>query len=155
VTAVLRVRNEPSGHVGSAVERLLRFDDRLQFVLVAVLDSTPDLVGSPSLASYWREGLASIGTQVLASRSVAERMLGDGSLFRGFDEAWMFHDRPAIPRPAGSVITTDVESLADPDGLERWMRTTNAQIGVGDGIGLRIVALESESTDALMDILTR
>jgi hypothetical protein len=146
---MLWVRNDATGRVDVALERLLWFDATLQFVLLAVLDSTPDLRGSPSLDTYRSEGLQFVGTQALVHRRVAERMLKDDALFTGFDEAWLFVEPPTRPRPDGCVITTDTETLADPVGLERWMCSTHAHVGLGDGLGLRAIAVASEATDAL------
>lgn len=142
----LHVVEDPTGSVGEALERLLS-REAFGFVLLATLDSTALLGSAPSLAGYRERGLTALGDQVVAHRTLLAAMLQDDSLFTGFDEVWLFASRPAIPRPAGLAITTDVSDLSDPPALEAWMRRSGAQMGLGDGLGLRIVTLSPAQPD--------
>lgn len=146
---MLHIVSQPAGNVAWALERLLDVTAEIRFGLLPVLDSTSHLRDSPSLTPYESSGLSFLGDQAVADRGLMGEMLEDASLFTGFDEAWLFTKRPLVPRPPGLAITTDSEEVADPDAIESWMRASGAWLGLGDGVGLRVIALDSQLADSL------
>jgi len=126
----------------------------LEVVLIAALDSTNDLAASPALATYRSSGLQIVGSQVYATRDLIRRMLADSTLFTGFDEVWMLPNPPSTPRPKTFALTTDVEDLGDLSTIARWMEDVGARVGLGDGVGLRVVAFEADWPDCATSLFS-
>ncbi|MFN8149664.1 MAG: hypothetical protein U0R24_00870 [Solirubrobacterales bacterium] len=137
-----------SRSVPDAIAVLLARDDNLEYGLLAVLDSSPTPATSTSLGVDQAPGFTVVDQQVLVDR-VALAKLIRAELFNGFDEVWLFERRPTSPRPPGSALTTDIEHFEVSGDLNRWVESTDARVGLGDGVALRVVT----SDDVLMDAL--
>ncbi|EKD26011.1 MAG: hypothetical protein ACD_79C01405G0003 [uncultured bacterium] len=72
------------------------------------------------------------------------------NIFNGFDEIWFFSDLPKNPVPKTFTITgpTDVELLVHSNILE-WMIANNCKLGIGDGIGLNYISIDSNTVKIL------
>jgi hypothetical protein len=116
------------------------------FVLMTCIDSHADVAGIGIRQRFFGHDpdCSIIGDGVLTNGRALSQVATE--LFTGFDELWCFERQPNLPHPKGMSIVSpldlDVDIARMSPTLSQWMAHTDCKLGLGDGIGLNIVARE-------------
>jgi hypothetical protein len=126
--------------------RIVPADLRPPYALVTVVDSSANVRAISSVGPLLEEMNATheyVGEGLAIMVSVLLRLSHDYNFFHGFDEVWLCNDVPAVRKPAGLRLTSDVQLGAEPPlGAAEWMQASGCIAGLGDGIGLNYVTSE-------------
>jgi hypothetical protein len=141
-------RGYTAGWFDSSIHDFLKEMSRpfanMQVALITCLDSSTDL--SPLIARS--PGLKRLGPHfkplgkgLLVSTKRLLDIEKSERIFFGFDEVWFFPKEPREPKP-------DAVCLVGPGRIDQeslrlalpWMSLTSCSIGLGDGIGLNVMA---------------
>jgi hypothetical protein len=125
--------------VPSVFEAGPSFLAKCRFVLVTSVDSIREVANLP-LGSYGHEHL---GSGALFEVPAFRRLMAHRNFFTGFDEVWLFEERPGQPMPPGASITSEapIDPERDLAGVAAWMAGNRCLVGLGDGYGLNYVTL--------------
>jgi hypothetical protein len=107
------------------------------YVLISVLDSNPDVANTITAARLLAEihGSYSLGSGIVVNIKELVRENSMQQIFFGFDEIWLFQEKPIEPKPRDFTIVTPSSILSSsvPQSLADWMRRSKCLAGVGDG----------------------
>lgn len=145
---MLSDRGYTAGWFDSSIHDFLKEVPRpfanMRFALITCLDSSADLpplvARSPGLKRLGSH-LKPLGKGLLVSTKRLLDVERSERIFFGFDEVWFFPKEPGAPKP-------DTICLVGPDRIGQeslrlalpWMSQTSCSIGLGDGIGLNVMA---------------
>jgi hypothetical protein len=122
-----------------------------RYVLVSVVDSTPQVGNLPSLVPLIQShgafyGLC--GEDVVIEAPFLLVLIEEHGFFNGFDELWFMSHIPAMAKPTALRITSDLRFEIDPPaGLSVWMQEAECLLGLGDGDGLNFATFDPGAAD--------
>jgi hypothetical protein len=142
---------------GLTIPALLERDATLlspfPIVLITCIDSHRQVTGIERLTSALAGAGArstAVGDAVALDATVLPRLLEDEGLFTGFDGLWFFPADPIVTPPARVHITAEAPiGRQDARRLAPWVFRSGAQLGLGDGDGLNVVAQDITIVDAI------
>jgi len=108
-------------------------------VLVSMVDSTPavDLSDLVPLLQSMGENYDELGSGLVISGEALLSLVDEHKVFDGFDEIWIFGERPIQDKPDAIRLISDRKLGPEPPGLlVDWMRNNGCIAGLGDGDGL-------------------
>ena len=131
----------PALDLSTAVERIPQSELLRWFGLIAVVDSSAninELITLPRVLEDLGASLEHVGQSALVDGPTLIH-LNAGDFFSGFDELWLFRERPAQAKPEGRELffTSDTRRPGGPpERVERWFLENKGVAGLGDGDGL-------------------
>lgn len=72
--------------------------------------------------------------------------------FNGFDEIWLYENRPTMEKPKGiSLIPPpiDLTAVAPSRELLEWVEASGCVLGLGDGIGMNYITPSKDIAESL------
>jgi hypothetical protein len=118
------------------------------------VDSSPDVA---SIAKFHgiveRETSCSVlGNGLLIGDARVVDVSRSYNLFNGFDEIWLYEDRPTIVKPQSFSIVSPLDLNTDPlpQGLLEWFTTSACVLGLGDGCGMNYITTQKQIVDSLL-----
>jgi hypothetical protein len=114
-------------------------------LITSVDSSVTDLAELPGLVRFFRatgHPRTRLGDGVVTtSEALVDLVTGD--FFGGFDELWLFPERPTLPRPDGAGLTVSGLPFDRFPEAAEWMAATGCVVGLGDGTGLAYATLDA------------
>jgi hypothetical protein len=114
-------------------------------VLLSTIDSSPRVSEMADLRSVLRAMDASfdeLGRGIVIDGSTLLSLVGKHDFLHGFDEVWLFTEKPSEDKPEAIPLTSDVHLQEQPsDAVANWMQRCGCIAGLGDGDGLNFVTL--------------
>jgi len=145
---ILQIGWNPALDIPSALGRLA--DNQLvgRFVLVSMIDSTPNVSHLPSFVPL----LADLGAfhaevedDVLIEAKTLLALIDDHDFLTGFDEIWLCDEIPRSGKPRGVRLTSELRLGSEPPpGMAQWMLRAPCRAGLGDGDGLNFATFDDQ-----------
>jgi hypothetical protein len=122
------------------------------FALISVLEGGPALESTYVVGAIEAFGGSHWTTPagVLVRFSTLETLTRDNSCFAGFDEVWLFDQRPAEPLASPPRFSSDREmDEALTSEIGEWMERSGCATALGDGLGLNVATVDPK-VDAVL-----
>lgn len=158
MASTLDTRWLPSLAIPDVLSTVLAAEANAKYVLVTVIDSTPQVRQLPSivplldqLGMFYR----AVDDDVVIKAADLSALVNRHHILSGFDEIWLCRDIPRAGKPVTFQITSDVPFGNDPPaGLLNWMLASTCTVGLGDGDGLNLATTEQTVAVALGRVST-
>lgn len=142
----LQIGWTPSLDIPAALRRLPPAGSAGCYVLVSMIDSTPNVRLLPSLVPLLeRLGFShhEVDDDVVIELPTLFALIDEHDFFSGFDEVWLCDEPPRSGKPHGIRITSDKPLEHEPlPELADWMRWATCRAGLGDGDGLNFATFD-------------
>ena len=145
---ILQAGWNPTLDIPSALGRLA--DDQLsgRFVLVSMIDSTPNVCHLPSFVPLLDDlGAfhAVVDDDVVIEAQTLLALVDDHDFLAGFDEIWLCDEIPRSGKPGDFRLTSEVRLGSEsPPGMAQWMLRAPCRAGLGDGDGLNFATFDDQ-----------
>ncbi len=145
---ILQIGWNPMLDIPSALGRLA--GDQLfgWFVLVSMIDSTPNVRHLSSLVPLLEELGAfhpDVDDDVVIEAPILRSLIDDHDFLTGFDEIWLCDEIPRSGKPGEFRLTSDTRLGPEPPrGLAEWMLHAPSRAGLGDGDGLNFATFDDQ-----------
>ena len=130
------------------------FLSELPWCLVTCIDSEEDMESSMTAKKMVesKRFCSFLGSGLLVGEGMIGDVGGEQGLFSGFDEIWLYRDRPTVEKPKEVSIIPPPHYLSkDPPSKEllEWFNASGCILGLGDGVGMNYVTISKEIVESL------
>jgi hypothetical protein len=127
---------------------------KLPWCLVTCIDSSHEvksMMQSRGLTGW--EGVCSfLGEALVIGEGKILELARACNFFNGFDEIWLYEQRPAMEKPkAVSIIPppADLTAIAPSRELLEWVEVSGCALGLGGGIGMNYITPSKDIAESL------
>ena len=128
----------------------------LPWCLVTCIDSSrniKNLIPTKKIIADGEESCSLLGDGLVVGNKRIIDVVRKYNLFNGFDEIWLYKNRPTIEKPeeVSIVSTLDLSKDKPSKKLLDWFEESDCVLGLGDGIGMNYITTSKEIERSLIE----